>query len=87
MFNVGRELFFIPVIMILKMLSNRSDAYIYEQLCAGAEPEDHYYRYVIVAVATYFDFIYKDYELGVGYRYSFHKAYNVTKIFILYYTY
>ena len=44
MFNVGRELFFIPVIMILKMLSNRSDAYIYEQLCAGADSEDHYYR-------------------------------------------
>ena len=47
MFNVGRELFFIPVVMILKCLSNRSDAYIYEQLCSGTDPDDHYYRYYI----------------------------------------
>jgi DNA-directed RNA polymerase I subunit RPA2 len=44
MFNVGRELFFVPVIMVLKCLTSRSDAYIYEQLCAGTDPEDHYYR-------------------------------------------
>ena len=47
MFNVGRELFFIPVVMILKCLSNRSDAYIYEQLCSGTDPDDHYYRYYL----------------------------------------
>ncbi len=44
MFNVGRELFFVPVVMILKSLCDRSDAYIYEQLCAGTDPEDHYFR-------------------------------------------
>ena len=44
MFNVGRELFFVPVIMILKCLSDRSDAYIYEQLCAGTNADDHYYK-------------------------------------------
>ena len=35
MFNVGRELFFVPVIMVLKCLSQRSDASLYEQLTAG----------------------------------------------------
>ena len=44
MFNVGRELFFVPVVMVLKCLVNRSDAYIYEQLVAGTDPTNHYYR-------------------------------------------
>ena len=44
MFNVGRELFFVPVIMILKCLCDRSDAYIYEQLSVATNPEDHYYK-------------------------------------------
>ena len=44
MFNVGRELFFVPVIMVLKCLCDRSDAYIYEQLCVATNPEDHYYK-------------------------------------------
>ena len=35
MFNVGKELFFVPVIMVLKCLTDRSDASIYEQLTAG----------------------------------------------------
>ncbi len=44
MFNVGKELFFVPVIMILKALCQKSDAAIYEALSAGTDPEDHYYK-------------------------------------------
>ena len=44
MLNVGRELFFVPIVMVLKCLSNRSDAYIYDQLIAGTDPDDHYYK-------------------------------------------
>ena len=44
MFNVGRELFFVPVVMMLKCLCDRSDAYIFQQLCSGTDPNDHYYR-------------------------------------------
>ena len=35
MFNVGKELFFVPAIMILKSLSSRSDADIYAKLIQG----------------------------------------------------
>ena len=44
MFNVSRELFFVPVVVVLKCLSDHSDAYIYEQLIAGTDPDDHYYK-------------------------------------------
>ena len=45
MFNVGKELFFVPVVMMLKLLSPwRSDAAIYERLVAGTDEDDHYYR-------------------------------------------
>ena len=45
MFNVGKELFFVPVVMMLKLLSPwRSDAAIYERLGAGTDEDDHYYR-------------------------------------------
>lgn len=44
MFNIGKELFFVSVVMILKCLSDRSDAGIYQELTAGTDPEDHYYR-------------------------------------------
>ena len=46
MFSVGKELFFIPVVMVLKCLSDRSDAAIFSALTAGmGEDEDnHYYR-------------------------------------------
>ena len=64
MFNVGRELFFIPVVMILKCLSNRSDAYIYEQLCSGTDPDDHYYRYNCIVFDFYFSIIDLSYLLG-----------------------
>ncbi len=43
MFNIGKELFFVPVMMILKCLSDRSDAGIFAELTAGCDPEDHYY--------------------------------------------
>ena len=35
MFNVGKELFFVPAIMILKCLSSRSDVDIYAKLTQG----------------------------------------------------
>ena len=35
MFNVGKELFFIPVVMVLKCLSNQSDKQIFDHLIAG----------------------------------------------------
>ncbi len=35
MFNVGKELFFVPVIMVLKCLSDRSDAGIFSELLSG----------------------------------------------------
>ena len=35
MFNVGKELYFVPVIMLMKCLSDRSDADIYAQLIKG----------------------------------------------------
>ena len=35
MFNVGKELFFIPVVMVLKCLSNQSDKQIFEKCIAG----------------------------------------------------
>jgi DNA-directed RNA polymerase I subunit RPA2 len=38
MFNVGKELFFVPAIMILKCLSSRSDADIYAKLIQGKSP-------------------------------------------------
>ena len=44
MFNVGKELYFIPVIMILKCLTDQTDKQIFDQLVAGTEEEDHYYR-------------------------------------------
>ncbi len=44
MFNLGKELFFVPVVCILKCLTERSDAGIYEALMAGTDPKDHYYR-------------------------------------------
>jgi DNA-directed RNA polymerase I subunit RPA2 len=47
MLSFGRELFFVPVVMLLKCLSGRSDAAIYEQLVAGTEEDDHYYRNAI----------------------------------------
>ncbi len=43
MFNIGKELFFVPVVMLLKCLSDRSDAGIFAELTAGCDPEDHYY--------------------------------------------
>eukprot|EP00094_Tigriopus_californicus_P000620 TCALIF_00602-PA protein Name:"Similar to POLR1B DNA-directed RNA polymerase I subunit RPA2 (Pongo abelii)" AED:0.03 eAED:0.03 QI:23/0.66/0.75/1/0.66/1/4/44/1177 len=44
MFNFGKELFFVPVVMILKCLCTRSDASIYQALIAGTEEDDFYYR-------------------------------------------
>ena len=35
MFNVGKELFFVPAVMILKCLTSRSDADIYAKLIQG----------------------------------------------------
>lgn len=35
MFNVGKELFFIPAVMVLKCLTSRSDADIYAKLTQG----------------------------------------------------
>lgn len=35
MFNVGKELFFVPVVMVLKCLVDKSDAEIYSHLVAG----------------------------------------------------
>ena len=35
MFNVGKELFFVPVVMVLKCLTEQSDVQIYAQLIAG----------------------------------------------------
>ena len=35
MFNVGKELYFVPVVMLMKCLTQRSDAEIYAQLVAG----------------------------------------------------
>jgi len=43
MFNVGRELFFVPVVLILKCLSERSDAGIYSELISGMDGEGHFY--------------------------------------------
>ena len=43
MFNYGKELFFVPVILILKCLTSRSDKAIFEELTAGTDKEDHYY--------------------------------------------
>jgi len=44
MFNVRKELYFVPVIMILKCLTDQSDKQIFDQLVAGTEENDHYYR-------------------------------------------
>ena len=44
MFSFGKELFFVPVVMVLKCLSARSDAAIYAALTAGVDEDDHYYR-------------------------------------------
>jgi len=44
MFNVGKELYFVPVVMLMKCLTDRSDAEIYAQLIAGTDESDHYYR-------------------------------------------
>ncbi len=40
MFNIGKELFFVPVMMVLKSLSGRSDAAIFAELTAGVVGED-----------------------------------------------
>ena len=44
MFNVEKELYFIPVIMILKCLTDQSDKQIFDQLAAGTEENDYYYK-------------------------------------------
>jgi len=44
MFSFSRELFFVPVIMVLKCLSDRSDSGIFKELTSGTDPENHYYR-------------------------------------------
>lgn len=35
MFNVGRELFFVPLMMIMKALVDVTDEFIYKQCVAG----------------------------------------------------
>ena len=37
MFNVGRELFFVPIFMVLKSLVDVTDEFIYKQVTAGYE--------------------------------------------------
>ena len=54
MFNVGRELFFVPVIMVLKCLCDRSDAYIYQQLNMATNPDDHYYKVKMILHIKFF---------------------------------
>ena len=46
MFNLGKELLFVPVVLILKCLSERSDAGIFAALTSGLgdQEENHYYR-------------------------------------------
>lgn len=39
MFNVGRELFFVPVMMIFKSLVDVTDEFIYKKCIAGFEDD------------------------------------------------
>ncbi|CAB4057057.1 DNA-directed RNA polymerase I subunit RPA2 [Lepeophtheirus salmonis] len=52
MFSFGRQLFFVPVIMILKCLTERTDADIYAHLIAGTSEDDHYYRSCLKEMLT-----------------------------------
>merc|ERR550519_2365039 len=47
MFALNKELFFVPVAMILKCLKNVSDSYIYKRLMVGAG-DDPYYKGSVV---------------------------------------
>ena len=39
MFNVGRELFFVPIMMIMKALIDATDEFIYKHCVAGCEDD------------------------------------------------
>lgn len=43
MFNVGRELFFVPLMMLIKAMLNVTDEFIYKNCMAGYE-DDLYFK-------------------------------------------